>query len=280
MERSPFEINLHYLSMAELYAFKDDYPGYEDTVLKMFALKDEFVFEDEILKNHGKQTMQEVEEENDVRYVEVGEREREGKPVRVWIDTWADQIIMPGELAHGIFFTYKIRHLDLTDLDAFLDFHLEKYYADDFTKFSRFLTLTIRKHARRLLQGEHVLTIQEWIKQKQDEQSSEQQEKTVRLKGRPQRNGDDKITVLNQEQTVLLIHYLKKAKVFFQDDYLTNKQAGQAFHILTGYSADSLRQKLANHELNQINSKKNLVDLKNLFVNIMNLISNDLNEKK
>lgn len=58
------------------------------------------------------------------------------------------------------------------------------------------------------------------------------------------RQGDDKLTSLNREQTVLLIYYLQAAKVFLRDEYLTDTDAGREFELLTGYSSNTIRQGL------------------------------------
>lgn len=81
---------------------------------------------------------------------------------------------------------------------------------------------------------------------------------TTKTKGKIKRERDDKATSLNQEQTALLIYCLRKTKIILKDEYLNNKEAGQAFSILTGYSADTLRQNLNKSEMARIASIKNV----------------------
>jgi hypothetical protein len=278
------ELSLYHLSIVENMRTDEEYNYYQGAVAKMLSLKDMHITEAEILQRHQKQSMEEVFEQvkdGSVMYFRT-EQEVQGNKTTIWYDTWMDYIISEKDQLYALFFTYKMRHLGLLHLDDFLHYQLTQKYDGNFSRFTRFLTLALREHAPGLLENKHIKTANEWLQMKQAEisQESVSDEKEIRIKGRPKRTGDDKLTALNQEQTVLLIHYLQKAKVFYQGEFLTNKQAGQAFHILTGYSADTIRQKLANHELDTVNSKKNLTDLANLCDSIKKLISNELNGKK
>ncbi len=279
------ELNIYYLSIAEALRSEEEYTDYQGAVVKMLELKNMPIPESEILQRHQKKNMQEVFEQVEngfLIYAKAEQKDESGNVTFVWYDTWADYFISENDPLYSVFFTYKIRHIDLTDIDDFLNYQLTEKYDGNFPRFTRFLTIAMRKHATALLTNAHIKTANEWLLLKQEEinQNSSETETVVNIKGRPKRTGDDKLTVLNQEQTVLLIHYLQKAKVFYQGDFLTNKQAGQAFHILTGYSADTIRLKLGSNELDLINSKKNLTDLHNLFIKISNLISNELKDKK
>jgi hypothetical protein len=99
-------------------------------------------------------------------------------------------------------------------------------------------------------------------------------------KGRPQREPDDTLTKLTQEQTALLIHYLREGKLILKGDYLNNKQAGEAFSLLTGYSSETLRQKLGEKELTRIKNKKNLDELINGMTRIKLLMEKEFKTKK
>lgn len=282
MQEPALELYLPHLSMVELMGSPEHYSIYQQSVVAMLSVKDQYVFEDVILKLHQKPTMEEVTALNDVRYESAGEKKREHELLNAWYDTWAECCITPKDALYSLFFTYKIRQIDLLDMDDFFNYQLEQNYDNNFPRFSRFLSLTLRKYANKLLEPEHELTADEWIKQKQEEIKRDLlgEEKTDKIKGRPARKSDDKLTVLNQEQTVLLVHYLQKSKMIFQGDFLKSNQAGRAFHILTGFSADTIRQKLGDAELKLINTKKNLTDLDNAFAKIRILIANDLKPKK
>ena len=70
------------------------------------------------------------------------------------------------------------------------------------------------------------------------------------------RRAVDRATRLSQEQSVLLLHYLKEIHVFLRDEKLNNKDAGIAFSILTGYSPETIRQDLG--RLEHLQTKENL----------------------
>ncbi len=114
------------------------------------------------------------------------------------------------------------------------------------------------------------------VKNNDTNESENSMEGIPGLKGRIKRSADDHLTKLNQEQTALLIEYLKKGRIILKDEYLNDKQAGLGFHILTGYSPDSLRIKLSEKGISNIKTKANLKELYNALINITNLISNDL----
>lgn len=86
----------------------------------------------------------------------------------------------------------------------------------------------------------------------------------------------DKATTLSQEQSVLLLHYLKEIKVFLREHNLNNKDAGIAFGILTGYSHDTIRQKLG--KIEPLQTYENLEFLYNYTVRLQNAIELDLNK--
>jgi len=109
----------------------------------------------------------------------------------------------------------------------------------------------------------------------------EEAEKTEsNRKGKIKRGREDNITKLNQEQTALLIYFLQAGRLILRDEYLNNKEAGQAFSVLTGFSADSIRQNLSDGELKRISTKKNLDLLANSLTSLQLLIDKERKEKK
>lgn len=100
------------------------------------------------------------------------------------------------------------------------------------------------------------------------------------IKGRIQRAAGDNLTKLNQEQTSLFIDYLKQGRVVLRDEYLNDKQAGLAFHILTGYSAETLRIKQSAKEIAKIKNKENLTEIYNALTQLTILIGNDIKQLK
>ena len=117
----------------------------------------------------------------------------------------------------------------------------------------------------------------------QDEQSGTESESlgvAISTKGRPQRSAGDNLTKLNQEQTALLIHFLKTGRLILKNEYLTDKAAGLAFNILTGYSPNSLRTSLSEKEITMLHTKANLTEVYNALTNVTLLIKNELNPPK
>lgn len=102
---------------------------------------------------------------------------------------------------------------------------------------------------------------------------AENQNKKDKIK----REAQDKKTCLSQEQTALLIHYLKQERVLLNDEYLNNTDAGTAFEILTGYSQNTLRLNLGKYE--RFQNKINLKELDNLLTRLKIAIGKDLKEK-
>ncbi|MBI4930509.1 MAG: hypothetical protein HY841_07090 [Bacteroidetes bacterium] len=98
----------------------------------------------------------------------------------------------------------------------------------------------------------------------------------IKTKGKIKRERDDKATRLNQEQTALLIYCLRKTQVILKDEYLNNKETGQAFSILTGYSADTIRQNLNKSELARIATQKNITALLQTLTDIQKLIDKEI----
>jgi hypothetical protein len=97
--------------------------------------------------------------------------------------------------------------------------------------------------------------------------------KTPKIK----REALDKLTSLNQEQTVLLMYYLQQEKVILRGDNLTDLNAGKAFEILTGYSQHTLRQNLSKFYLYQ--NKINLKEISKLLARLKTSVDKDIEAK-
>ena len=199
-----------------------------------------------------------------------------------FVDLSAQYFIQPTDIKYDTFFAYKTRQLDLLKLDKFLDYHLLNYYGDNLAEFSRFLNLCIRKHDDKLLSPKHIQTINEWVSLKEKQQEKQTQglldnQSYKTKKGKLKREAQDKLTCLNQEQTVLLMYYLQKEKVLLKDEYLTDMDAGKAFEILTGYSQHTLRQNLGKFHL--FHNKANLKEIDHLLTRLKIAIDKDLKEK-
>jgi hypothetical protein len=177
-----------------------------------------------------------------------------------YIDMAPAHYVQPKDMLYDYFFACRLRHVDLLQIDAFLDYHYNHYYEDNLVEFSRFLRILSRKYQDKMLNSDQIQTITEWLELKEKElQAQPVSGLTTRSKGKLKRDASDNLTCLNQEQTALLIYFLQKQRVFLKDEYLTATEAGKAFEILTGYSQNTLRMNLSKYLLLQ--NKENLTAL-------------------
>jgi len=96
------------------------------------------------------------------------------------------------------------------------------------------------------------------------------------VKSKVTRDKDDKLTILNQKETTLLLAHLRQANVFLKEDYCKPAQAGLAMNILTGYSFKTISQDLVHKNL--IDSKENRSELKAILTRILVSIDKGLTE--
>lgn len=294
-----YEILLNHLTMFEYgrYMYTSDnetFEQYKQAVIMIFQIKDLFLFEDEIIAANkqdpfysGKEiTMQDLVQSSPEKYVSFGLRKRKKDEPgfrQAYFDLWMDLIITPDFPNYDLLFCYQLRNTELLDTDEFLNYTLRKYYGNEPSQFNRFVQITLRKYGQKLLTPVIIETMNEWMagkeKQVQDSAAPETPEKS-KTKGKLKRESGDNLTKLNQEQTALLFQYLQQGKLILKDEYLNNKQAGEAFSILTGYSPDALRQNFSKTELERIANKKNLTDLFNAITSLSILIDKDLKGKK
>ena len=291
-----YEIFLNHLTILEYLSNSADFNEYKETVIDMLRFGGKHLYENEILeilklelrenKNDEPFTMEEVEAAYPGRFVKdstENKNEADQNSEKIWYDLMAIEYIDPSnELFYDIFFVYKLRSLNLLEIDPFLEYQLVKH-DNSLDRFIRFVQLAIRKDAGKLLSRSHIQTVAEWLTKlnKAAGRSLNSVEAiSIKTKGRYKRQYDDKLTKLNQEQTALLIYCLQKGRIILKDEYLNNKEAGQAFSMLTGYSADTLRQNLGSTDLNQIVSKKNVKAVHDALTNLTILIGNDIRPEK
>ena len=92
------------------------------------------------------------------------------------------------------------------------------------------------------------------------------------------RKAKDRATKLSEEQTVLLIHCLKEMGLILTDENLSNKDAGLAFGILSGYSHETIRQDLGRIE--NLQNYENLNVLISHILRLKNYLEVNLTEAK
>lgn len=84
--------------------------------------------------------------------------------------TFMRYILKPKDLFednNNIFFSYKLRGLDLFEIDNFLEYYLLIGFEKDFQRFQRYLQLCLRKY-RYLFKIEIIETINEWVNSKEE----------------------------------------------------------------------------------------------------------------
>jgi hypothetical protein len=287
MKGRNYDINLNYLTAGEYFSFRDSFDEYRKAVLYMFNVKGYFIFEDDLIEKFkddvevlhliagGKQPIEAIKSAFPDKFISVGSRIKKGQEgyTQAWFDLWdEDYIITPGNTLYDLFFTYHLRQADLLELDNLLNYFLDNY-SDNRTDFMRFLQLTLRKHGKKLLQPEQTETINEWMIE-QEKAPILYGTSDIKTKGKPKRERDDKITCLNQEQTALLIYCLRETKIIFPNEFLNNKEAGHAFSILTGYSADTIRQNLNKSEVARLATIKNIDAVTKALNDLLKFIEN------
>jgi hypothetical protein len=271
MEENSYSINIKDLSSFEHICFPDSFEEYSDAV--GFFLRRKNVQKEMERGNQGMGAVAAFFPKRFVRetiHPKIGGEEHEG--VWGWLDLWSDYSITQQEELYDLFFTYKLRQTDLLELDNILNYFFESYKSDNKTDFIRFLKLTLRKHGKRLLQPEQTETINEWMAE-QEKGHILSGTPDIKTKGKPKRDRDDKITCLNQ-QTALLIYCLRETKIIFPDEFLNNKEAGHAFSVLTGYSADTIRQNLNKSEVARLATIKNIDAVTKALNDLLKFIEN------
>jgi hypothetical protein len=163
-----------------------------------------------------------------------------------WYDLESMEEIKREDDFFDYFFSCKLRHLSLLDIDELLTFHLVYSFKNNKQDYFRFLNLVLRQH-QKMLNMDIIQTVQEWIVSKETQLEDNDllgSEAEPRIKGRIERQANDNLTALSVDQTALLVEFMQDARIILKGDYLTYTHAGKAFSILTGYSSHSLRQKL------------------------------------
>ncbi|MHB8259993.1 MAG: hypothetical protein ACYDCN_05110 [Bacteroidia bacterium] len=90
------------------------------------------------------------------------------------------------------------------------------------------------------------------------------------------RNPNDKMTCLSQEQTSLLVYFLQQGRVFLNENYLDDKEIGSAIQILTGYSENTLRTSIGG--ISKIHSIVNLKEIDKLLEGIKKTVEQAIKE--
>lgn len=243
------ELILNHITAGEsMPPFHKQFEEYKRVAYFFLNHKGKHLFADDILSHYSAEmTLEKLFEINPDRFLQGANREKDRVRQNTWYDIFDTEEIERQDDFFDYFFMCKIRHLSLLDIDGYLKFHLDYSFNNQEQEYFRFLQLSIRQYQEQLLNSQITETVSEWIGNRKSSVSSESlagSQKEERLKGRMQREAGDKLTCLNQSQTVLLIEFMQKAGIILKDDNLTFTQAGKAFYILTGYSTHTIRQQL------------------------------------
>lgn len=274
-----FDLNLDRITFGECFSFRDSFEEYRQHAGMLLRLKKLYLSEEEVLKDHKSDNIEKVLESSlYILRTGISKEKEDGTLSKMYFDLGTDYFIQPQDVLYDVFFAYRLRQLDLLRIDTFLNYHSLNYYDNNLQEFSRFLRICIRKHQVKLLKPETIQTVNEWLETKEKQQQQDLQElTTIQKKGKLKRGAEDKFTCLSQEQTVLLIHYLVQQKVLLNDELLSNKEAGEAFEVLTGYSKNTIRLSLG--KTNNYKTKENLKQIDNILTHLRIAIGKDLKEK-
>ncbi len=265
-----FELVLNHITAAESNPeFKETFEEYSKVAHHYLNHARKHLFKDDILDRYREgANFEKVLEQNSFQYIQGMNYERNGKMEKTWYDIMGMDIIHPFEPMGDFFFTCKLRHLGLLQIDDYLSYHLEHSFENDKQKFLRYLTLTVRTYEKPLsLKFQLTETVKEWIKLVETSQDSLETEKSEKIKERVQREAGDKLTSLSLIQTVKLIEFMQKAGIILNSTQLTYTQAGKAFNLLTGYSSNSIRLQLGKGEDDSVKHE----DYKELYEAVLKL---------
>jgi hypothetical protein len=272
-----FELDLNFITINESLMNRADFETYAEYAFLFLRNSKMVMTEEDIEKRYNTKDINNVISSSPFFRETVPSKKQDGTPTKRYVDIAESYFVKPEDSSYDMFFAYKLRQIELLEIDDFLEYHLYFYYSSDMIIYKRFLLLCLRSH-KKLFTPETELTVAEWIetKEKQINQLEDGQLGKVRSK-RPVRTNNDNKTSLTGEQTVLLAHYLQEKNVFY-NGYLTDAEIATAFEILTGYSHNKLRTNLPKAE--SFKTHENVKALDNLISNLAKLIAKDLPETK
>ncbi len=284
MKTDDYTLILNHITAGEHITNVQDPKKWEEYKKMAFIFlnhKGKHLFEEDILGNYREgMTLEKLFAQESDRFVQGANHKKDGKNQKTWYDLSAVEEIERRDDFFDYFFTCKLRHIGLLEIDSFLAFHLANSFDNNKKDYFRFLNITLRQYQDKILSPNIAETVKEWIKFNEADSDKDLSGKETKTKGKIKRGRDDNATKLNQEQTALLISFLRTGKIILKDEYLYNNEAGHAFSILTGFSADSLRQNLSEAALKRISTKKNIAIVSNAIISLQLLIEKELKEKK
>lgn len=282
MEYIPHDIRLDDITLSMSISSRNDaYKAeYKRIVIFYLWLQGKYSFERDILERFPDLPLTVILEENSNIIADGFEKDSrdDNNLALAYYDISMPLHIESSDSSFSLFFAFKLDQTDILAIDSLLEYQWHKNFNSDLPQFSRFLQLLIRKHMDKIIPAATALTILEWtaIKEKQQNltSSNTSSSNAIRKKGVIRRMQNDSVTCLSQEQTVLLFSMLQQIGIFMKDEYLTDADAGKAFEILTGYSQNTIRQKLARYT--EFYTQQNLLALKQTIAQVTNIINETL----
>ncbi len=275
-----YELVLNHISAGESRSMDEKrYELYTHTAAMWLNHQGKHLFQDEIMARYSTtKNFGEILKMKKHEFIPGMIMQRGKKREQVYYDVWGMDVIESSDPFFPFFFACKLSHIDILNLDEFLNYHLENSYDNDTEKCFRALQLIFRRYEH-LLKPDTITTANEWISVKQKNQNLSGTETSTK-KARVKRDSGDNITSLNLAQTAYLINLLKESRVIIKDDtILTYKTAGEAFSLLTGYSPDTLRLKTNLKGQGELtyNDRKTV---REILYGIITLIDKEISEQK
>ena len=168
-------------------------------------------------------------------------------------------------------YDYMLSEKSIKSVKTYLDYS----YEDEKQKYERQSSKINAEEEKKAEKVTSKVNTEEVInEEKQSTDSSSSSSKIEISIPKVNRISGDEYTILTLQQTKLLIYYLREAKLILgsNDKILSNIMAAQAFKVLTGYSAETLRRGLTNPKL----EKSDLIPLRRAIEKIFNLIIKEL----
>ncbi len=273
-----YELILNHITAMESMHYSETYDDYKQMAYLFLNHKGKWLFKEDILLEFREgRNFDEILAENPDRFVRGANHKKDGKMEATWYDIWSTEEIERDDSFFDFFFACKLRHLDLIEVDDFLDHHLVNSFEGNNIDYNRFLNIALRKHRERLT-PEIITTVQEWINS-QIANLEKDGGSIDGIKGRIKREQGDNKTCLTVVQTALLIEYLQKAKIILPTGALNYKQAGEAFYLLTGYSPDSLRQQMGTKGQQSLRHE-DYQELRKVISDLVKIIDSDIKGNK
>ena len=267
-----YELNLNWITTIEQLQYSDTFSIYQKEVTLLLNLKHQILNKSQVITlfNLENKTKDNLNIETILlqypHFIKLGKQlknkinsQTSNLETVSYINLAAEYLINPTDFYYDKFFIRKLRQINTINMFDFLYYHLEKNDKSDSKRFILFVKLALQKHQVELLTPELTQTVNEVLSFIESRQVNPSNETPTQItKRKIKRDANDKLTVLNLEQTVLFISYLQKERFILPNEYLSDKTIAEAFELLTGYSPHTIRQSLGKYPnfINKSNSKE------------------------